>query len=98
VANLKQQWASVEQTQKDVEKLETDKKAIQAVLAEIEGWEQTRFDSHKLLWTLPAMVPDTIQLTQLTLGESFELQEKSLMRAGKLYLTGKVGARHPRMM
>lgn len=95
LANRKLQWASTEQTLKDVEKLEADKKAIQAVAADIEGWKQTRFEGHALLWSLPAVIPETVQLTQLTLTENFETQEKKLMRLGELYLQGKVGGETP---
>jgi Tfp pilus assembly protein PilN len=90
----KDYWAGVDKTYKSVQKLETDKKKIEQIAADAEGWRVSRVAWSVVLGNLPAMVPTTMQLTQMMLSETLD---SSPARQATLMLGGKVGGDYPEL-
>ncbi len=89
---LKAQWATLSKNRQKVEDIEKDQKKIAPLASDAEGWRISRFDWSAAFADLPAMVPETMQLTRLDVrGEC----DATPSRRFTMTLDGTVGGEFP---
>jgi hypothetical protein len=82
-------WLTTEPLEKKAGELAGVRRANDALLAELEGWSKSRVRWNEQLVALMTVVPTNIQLTELRIGQTFQvIQDKVPARVFAMSLKG----------
>jgi len=93
---LQTEWAKTEKQHLKVQKYQTAFRNDKAILDEIEGWRACRMSWREQLDAFQQIVPDTIQLTALRIGESLQLVGNTAALLFSMDIAGRARGSSPR--
>lgn len=96
LADIKGEWETTSRVEQRVRQDKNDLRLLTEIVAEIEGWKNSRILWHQHLADFQALVPPNIQITSFQLEEQVPMMGKNAARVFSLNLQGRAEGDNPR--